>query len=157
MEDYLRHTLQDLKTLTRGLAASEHRLSHAAGEWKADLTQRLAAAQISLGWSFSTDRDLVLSVVQWSALTRVLRELASNALAHARASRIDVQLSLNGPALLLTMADDGVGRAPETWAHGLGLGGVRKRVKQLGGTVQWRENTPQGIVCEVRVPHFTSG
>ena len=31
MEDYVRHTLQDLKTLTRGLAASNHRLSHAGG------------------------------------------------------------------------------------------------------------------------------
>ena len=31
MEDYVRHTLQDLKTLTRGLAAPNHRLSHAAG------------------------------------------------------------------------------------------------------------------------------
>ena len=156
MEDYLRHTLQDLKTLTRGLAASEHRLADAAGEWKADLTQRLVAAQVSLGWSFSSDRDLVLSMAQWSALTRVLRELASNALAHAQASRIDVQLSLQGTALLLTMADDGVGRAPEAWAHGLGLGGVRKRVKQLGGTVQWRELAPRGIVCEVRVPAFAA-
>ncbi len=156
MEDYLRHTLQDLKTLTRGLAASEHRLSDAAGEWKADLTQRLVAAQLTLGWSFSSDRDLVLSMAQWSALTRVLRELASNALAHARASRIDVQLSLHGPALLLTVADDGAGRAPEAWAHGLGLGGVRKRVKQLGGTVQWRELAPRGIVCEVRVPAFAA-
>src|SRR5581483_8936952 len=44
MEDYLRHTLLDLKTLTRGLAAPSHRLSHAAAEWKTDLTQRLAAA-----------------------------------------------------------------------------------------------------------------
>ena len=30
MEEYVRHTLQDLKTLTRGLAAANHSLSHAA-------------------------------------------------------------------------------------------------------------------------------
>ncbi|HEX4511033.1 MAG TPA: histidine kinase, partial [Burkholderiaceae bacterium] len=42
MEDYVRHTLQDLKTLTRGLAATSHLLSHSAGEWKADIAQRLA-------------------------------------------------------------------------------------------------------------------
>ena len=48
MEEYVRHTLQDLKTLTRGLAASNHRLSHAAAEWKADLTQRLTAAHVAL-------------------------------------------------------------------------------------------------------------
>ena len=49
MEEYVRHTLQDLKTLTRGLAASNHRLSHAAAEWKADLTQRLKEGAASAG------------------------------------------------------------------------------------------------------------
>jgi signal transduction histidine kinase len=156
MEDYIRHTLQDLKTLTRGLAAAEHRLSHAAAEWKADLTQRLSAAQAELGWSVSFDRDLRLSVVQWSAMTRVLRELVSNALYHGHASRIDVRLIIEGAQLALTVADDGRGSAPKGWSHGLGLGGVRKRVKALGGAVDWRENEPRGIVCEVRVATFSA-
>ena len=55
IEEYIRHTLQDLKTLTRGLAAGNQRLSHAAAEWKADITQRLHPAGCSLHWSFSTD------------------------------------------------------------------------------------------------------
>jgi len=154
LEDYIRHTLQDLKTLTRGLAASEHRLSHAAAEWKADLSQRLSAAQAQLGWACSFDSDLLLSVVQWSALTRVLRELVSNSLYHGNATRIDVSLQFEGESLRLIVADDGKGRTPLAWAHGLGLGGVRKRVKLLGGQVVWRENEPRGIVCEVRVDSF---
>jgi signal transduction histidine kinase len=154
MENYIRHTLQDLKTLTRGLAATEHRLSHAAGEWKADLAQRLQAAEAQLGWAMSFDQDLRLTVVQWSAITRVLRELVSNALYHGHASRIDVAFSLDAGALAITVADDGEGAGPEQWSHGLGLGGVRKRVKLLGGSVQWKERGPRGIVCEVRVPHF---
>ncbi len=154
MEDYIRHTLQDLKTLTRGLAAAEHRLSHAAAEWKADLTQRLNAAQAQLGWQLICEGDLNLTVVQWSALTRMLRELVSNALYHGKATQIDVRLQFDAQGLLLRVADDGQGLAPQTWAHGLGLGGVRKRVKLLGGTVQWMENTPCGITCEARAPAF---
>jgi signal transduction histidine kinase len=154
MEDYVRHTLLDLKTLTRGLAAAEHRLSHASAEWKADLTQRLNAAQVQLGWAVEYDHDVRLSVVQWSALTRVLRELVSNALYHANASSVDVTLSLVGRRLALAVADDGNGRNPQGWSHGLGLGGVRKRVKLLGGEVRWRENVPRGIVCEVLVADF---
>ncbi len=156
MENYLRHTLQDLKTLTRGLAATEHQLSHAAAEWKADLTQRLQAAGAQLGWSVQFDQDLRLSVVQWSALTRVLRELVTNALYHGHAGRIDVHMVLQGGALALSVTDDGEGRAPEAWAHGLGLGGVRKRVKLLGGRVQWSERQPRGIGCEVQLPRFTA-
>jgi signal transduction histidine kinase len=154
MEEYIRHTLQDLKTLTRGLAAAEHRLSDAAAEWKADLTQRLNAARVQLGWSVQYDRDLRLSVVQWSALTRVLRELVSNALYHGHAASIDVALQLEAGDLSLRVADDGSGRQPMNWSHGLGLGGVRKRIKLLGGSVQWQENGARGVVCEVRVLGF---
>ncbi|MBS0446937.1 MAG: histidine kinase [Proteobacteria bacterium] len=152
MEDYVRHTLQDLKTLTRGLAKSDQRLSHAAAEWKADLTQRLTAAQVALVWSFNFDDDPPLSVVYWSALTRVLRELASNAIAHAQAERLEIVLVLAKGRLDVTVIDDGHGRDPAHWSHGLGLGGVRKRVKQLGGEVEWREAAPRGIACHVKVP-----
>jgi signal transduction histidine kinase len=152
IEDYVRHTLKDLKTLTRGLASSDQRLSHAAAEWKADIAQRLGAAQIELCWAFGFDRDIVLGVVQWSALTRVLRELVSNVIQHSCAMHLDITARLEGGRLRLTLADDGIGRDPEAWSHGLGLGGVRKRVKLLGGEVQWRENGRAGIVCTVLIP-----
>jgi signal transduction histidine kinase len=149
MEDYVRHTLQDLKTLTRGLAASNHRLSHAAAEWKSDLAHRLSAAHIELKWSVVFDNDLLLTVVHWSALTRILRELVSNAIAHAQAQRVEIDFRLESDRIELTISDDGIGRNPREWSHGLGLGGVRKRVKQLGGEVEWREATPRGISCRV--------
>jgi signal transduction histidine kinase len=152
MEDYLRHTLQDLKTLTRGLAASSHLLSHAGAEWKADIAQRLDAAHCELDWSFEFDRDINLGVVQWSALTRMLRELINNVIVHAHATRASVSAHYERGRFTLLVGDDGAGRRPETWAHGLGLGGIRKRVKLLGGEVHWRENGSRGISCEIRVP-----
>lgn len=149
MEDYLRHTLQDLKTLTRGLAAANHPLSHAAAEWKADLTQRLTMAQIELVWRCTIDTDVHLTVVQWSGLTRVLRELVSNIIAHSQAHRVNIELHYENDRFDLTLMDDGIGRNPQAWSHGLGLGGVRKRVKQLEGEVEWREAAPRGIHCRV--------
>ena len=151
MEDYVRHTLQDLKTLTRGLAAPSHRLSDSVGEWKADIAQRLSVVHCELGWAASFEHDMPLSVVQWSALTRVLRELVSNTIAHAQATRVDIDLNFENDRLDLTVADNGIGREPSAWSHGLGLGGVRKRVKQLGGEVDWRENLEAGITCTVRI------
>ena len=149
MEDYVRHTLQDLKTLTRGLAASNHRLSHAAAEWKSDLSHRLTAAHVELKWAFVFDDDILLTVVHWSALTRILRELVSNAIAHSQAQQLDIDFRLEADRIELTIADNGIGRNPRSWSHGLGLGGVRKRVKQLGGEVEWREAAPHGISCRV--------
>jgi signal transduction histidine kinase len=156
MEEYARHTLQDLKTLTRGLAAPSHRLSHAAAEWKADLSQRLTAADLHLGWTFEFDQDAMLSVVQWSALTRVMRELVSNAIAHADATWVDVEFCLQSDRLDLRVSDNGTGRNPKSWSHGLGLGGVRKRVKQLGGEVEWLELPTRGISCRVVIPELAA-
>lgn len=149
MEDYVRHTLQDLKTLTRGLAASNHRLSHAAAEWKSDLSHRLTAAHVDFKWTITFDEDVLLTVVHWSALTRVMRELVSNVIAHSQAQKLDIDFRLETDRIELTVSDDGIGRNPRAWSHGLGLGGVRKRVKQLGGEVEWREVAPHGISCRV--------
>lgn len=155
IEEYIRHTIQDLKTLTRGLAAQSHLLSEAAGEWKRDLSQRLAAARCELEWHMFQDADITLTMVQWSALTRIMRELVSNAISHAKAKKVQVKLRLENDRLTLSVEDDGVGREPATWSHGLGLGGVRKRVKQLGGSVRWLEVEPKGIRCEVVIDYFS--
>ena len=156
LEDYARHTLQDLKTLTRGLAASNQPLSHAVAEWKSDVALRLSAARIDLKWVAEHDTDVVLTMVQWSGLTRVLRELVSNVMAHASASRVDIQIRLAKDRLDLTVQDNGTGRAPQQWSPGLGVGGVRKRVRQLGGEVTWEERTPQGIACNVTIDRLSA-
>ena len=152
MEDYVRHTLQDLKTLTRGLAATTHFLSHASAEWKADIAQRLAPTGCTLEWSFTQDVEIQLNVVQWSGLTRILRELVSNIIAHAKATHASIHAELENGLLTLTVADNGVGGTPKDWSTGLGLGGIRKRVRMLGGTIAWQQNTPAGVRCDVSVP-----
>jgi signal transduction histidine kinase len=58
---------------------------------------------------------------------------------------------LDNGRLQLVVSDNGVGQAPAQWGHGLGMGGIRKRVKQNDGTVQWSENTPRGIRCTVNI------
>jgi signal transduction histidine kinase len=156
IEEYIRHTIQDLKTLTRGLAAQSHTLSEAAGEWKRDLSQRLAAARCELDWHMFQDADMTLSMVQWSALTRIMRELVSNAISHAKGNKVQVSLRLENDRLTLSVQDNGIGQEPAKWSHGLGLGGVRKRVKQLSGSVRWLEADPRGIRCEVVVENFSS-
>ncbi len=152
MEEYVRHTLQDLKTLTRGLAATTHLLSFASGEWKADIAQRLGETGCRLDWAFSQDEEIELGVVHWSALTRILRELVSNILAHSGARTTTIRGQLKNGWLHLVVSDDGRGSSPQLWSHGLGLGGIRKRVKLLGGSIEWSANTPSGVRCEVNVP-----
>jgi len=152
LADALRETLRDLKALTRGLSAPRVRLSEAAADWQADAAARLAEADITLDWRLDTGADAALDAVQWQALTRVLRELLSNAIAHAKPDVLRLRGALHDGWLSLVVEDNGNGRQPERWAAGLGLSGVRRRVRELGGTVQWQERVPCGIRCTLRVP-----
>ncbi|MEZ4392413.1 MAG: sensor histidine kinase [Polyangiales bacterium] len=68
-----------------------------------------------------------------SAAFRILQEALTNVQRHARASRVEVDLRVDGAALSLRVRDDGVGlRAPRS-GEGMGLLGMRERARSLGG------------------------
>ena len=157
LADALRETLRDLKSLTRGMVQSGAWLSEAAADWQADAAARLAEADISLRWQFDTGADAPLDAGQWQGLSRVLRELLSNAIAHARPRTVSVAGSLRAGWLTLSIEDDGSGSQPDRWTPGLGLSGVRRRVRDLRGSVSWQERSPQGIRCTLRVPLASGG
>ena len=152
MVESLRDTLRDLKSLTRGLSAARTRLSEASAEWKHEARARTEEAGIELSWHLDCGLDAALDASQWFGLTRVLRELLSNAIVHARPSQVAVTGRLGQGWLELDISDDGIGRAPGRWADGLGVSGVRRRVAALGGSVKWAERAPRGIRCTLRVP-----
>jgi signal transduction histidine kinase len=151
----VRRTIQDLKTLVRGLALPGSKLEDSAAEWKSEMQQRLTAANIQLDWRQQLMANPSMSAEQWSALTRVMRELASNVIQHAHAQNVFIDLAYVPDELKITVADDGRGVKPEVWSHGLGLGGIRKRIGKLGGNVQWSEHLPSGISCEISMPVAT--
>ena len=157
LERLIRMALQDLKTLTRGLAKSDCTLRHATAEWRHELMQRTSLARCSLHWQVDMEGDYPLDAPRWSALSRVLRELVNNALAHGQAKNLDICISLQregqqDASLLLRVSDDGLGGEPSTWSAGLGVSGVRRRARQLGAQVHWQRKQPNGIECTLRIP-----
>ncbi len=68
-------------------------------------------------------------------LLAVVREGLTNASKHARASRYVVALSV-GEAVVLEIADDGIGLDSDGRHDGLGLANLRHRAEKLGGTFE---------------------
>jgi signal transduction histidine kinase len=85
------------------------------------------------------------------ALYRIAQEALNNALKHAHAQRMTVQLRQVQTSVILEMIDDGVGFAPETIRKtgGLGLRGIAERVAQLGG--QLTIQSAPGVGTHLRV------
>jgi len=69
-------------------------------------------------------------------LLLILKESVTNIAKHARATEASVDLTVDGPRLLLTIWDNGRGFDPEAAFDGNGVQSMRNRVKNLGGTLR---------------------
>jgi PAS domain S-box-containing protein len=84
-------------------------------------------------------------------LLSVLRESLSNISRHARASRADVVVRVEGGTVHASVADDGVGLSDGPSA-GRGLRNMAERASKLGGKFAAGPRSPQGALIEWEVP-----
>lgn len=81
------------------------------------------------------------------------REAIRNALRHADASAIEVELSYGARCFLLHVRDDGIGIAGEDAGHGhWGLQGMRERAQRLGAGLQLWTRPGLGTEVALAVP-----
>ncbi|MFD2571983.1 7TM diverse intracellular signaling domain-containing protein [Spirosoma soli] len=89
---------------------------------------------------------------------RIVRELLTNALKHAQATRIVVQLIFYHEFLYTSVEDDGPGFSSlphYTDARGIGLKNVRLRATYLQATLNIETN-PSGTLITLEIPYDTS-
>ena len=73
--------------------------------------------------------------------------------ANAHASEIELRLEFDDERIRLEISDDGVGFDPPRRADaGHGLGNIRERIEELGGTCQVRSGPTAGTTIRVEVP-----
>ncbi len=92
-----------------------------------------------------------------TALYRIAQETITNAVRHARASLVQVEVGRTGDAVWLSVRDDGQGfDVSPTLARrgdrGLGLIGIRERVEALGGKLIIESERGTGTVLWVTLP-----
>jgi signal transduction histidine kinase len=80
----------------------------------------------------------------------VVCEAVTNAVKHGSPSRVRVEATVDGGALRLVVADDGIGGA--TLAGGTGLLGLADRVEAQGGTLLLHSPAGAGTRIEAAIP-----
>lgn len=93
------------------------------------------------------------------ALYRVAQEALTNALKHGLGARkLDVTLDFAATSVSLTIADDGIGLAPEAEqagsgpCPGIGLHGMRQRMDDIGGKLDIRPRCGKGTIVNATAP-----
>ncbi|MBV8852749.1 MAG: hypothetical protein JOY91_05075, partial [Sinobacteraceae bacterium] len=106
----------------------------------------------------SLQQELAAEVGPSVALTlyRVAQEGLVNALRHAQAEHIAIDLRGTAERILLTVCDDGVGLAPD-WARPgrFGLRALAERVEHVGGHFSVENNSGRGMRLQADIPLTT--
>jgi len=81
------------------------------------------------------------------SLLRLVQEALTNVFRHANATKVEIAIETRGNSLRLRVIDDGCGlpasqkSGPKAISLGVGIQGMRSRVRQLGGTFQIHSST----------------
>jgi signal transduction histidine kinase len=87
---------------------------------------------------------------------RVVQEALTNVFRHAEARKVGLDLAIRDGQILIKVCDDGKG-IPDSVADfeggkiGIGIAGMRQRVKELGGELRLRNSNP-GTLLEAVIP-----
>jgi len=138
-----RGALRELRAVAAqplSLVASVGRL---AGAFK-DTHIAVAAHYSNMPWSFTEEID--------ATIYRIVQEGITNAIRHGNATKIDINLSLDGSRIGVAVRDNGIGTAEIT--EGIGMAGIRERLTQLGGGLS-AGNSAGGFLLSAWLPYRT--
>ena len=91
-------------------------------------------------------------------LRLAVKEALHNILTHARATRVEVQCTMDGGTFVVRVADNGCGSDPQTVAaapsggQGHGLENMRRRLAELGGSCHLESRPGDGTRITFRLP-----
>lgn len=85
-------------------------------------------------------------------LYKIIQELLTNALKHAKARQIDIQLSVFNNTIQLLFEDDGVGFDQEKVKYGLGFQNLKDRLKTIRGNILINSFPSRGTVIDIDAP-----
>jgi signal transduction histidine kinase len=149
----MRGAIGDLRSIVSGLSGHDLPLEAVLADLRHETAERLEAAGIALDWTpvELTDPDRTAPYRVYKNLTSAVREVVSNAIRHAGATRIVVTVHEVAGRLELTISDDGVGLPREPGGRRSGLANLERRLGDIGGAVEIPDTT-KGTVVRLSAP-----
>lgn len=149
-------TIDELDATIRDIRATIFALSpaRAGAPLQAEIRELVTSYAQNLGFSptVTCSPAVETAIDDDSRLTLllVLREALSNVARHAQAASVEIAISLEAEHVVVVVTDDGVGLPAHVVESG--LGNVRARARQRGGSMDLMAHTPRGTVLRWQVP-----
>ncbi len=116
-----------------------------------DLCSKLRVGGANVRYQLAGPGHAIPKEVQLSYY-RIAQELLTNALRHANASQVEIQLVRHDESLLLLVEDDGKGFDPTTGGGGIGLRNVTSRAESIGAVLYIDSQAGRGTTVSVELP-----
>lgn len=145
----VRHGLGEARGLLDGLGTGAEPWEGLVARLRWEST--LACDQAGLGFELGASQDdgapILVSAAATHAARRIAAEAITNAVKHARATRVRMQVDSHGGELRLRIEDDGSGGAqPDGRGHG--LASISRRAARLGGGATFANGSSGGFIVE---------
>ena len=159
-----RAKIEDLIKENRGILSDMHVLSHQLHSSRLEHVG-LAPALLGLCQEMSAKHNIQIEFREQGdlqeipkdtalCLFRIVQEALGNVIKHSRAQRADVEVTGAADEIRLRIADAGIGFEPtlRNGNAGIGLIGMRERLRLVGGTLSIRSAPAQGTEILAQVP-----
>jgi signal transduction histidine kinase len=111
---------------------------------------------VSIDWNIADETDGIIDALPQSvatALFRIVQEAINNAIRHANANRITVELRATPLNLRIEIRDDGTGISPDQKRQGAGIGNMRTRARLISARFEVARNKDgAGTSVDVSLP-----
>lgn len=150
----LREAIADIRTIAGALAGDRLPLSAVVADLRHETAQRIEAAGLALDWPVKLDDDedveIMVDYGVYRNFVSALREIVSNTLRHAGASRLRVIITWSTERLDARIEDDGIGLRKGA-GGGNGLRNIAARIAEIGGRIDFPA-TPRGTAVAITLP-----
>lgn len=143
--DELDATIRDIRTTIFEISERRGDRSGLRHELRAIVDEVTSRLGLRVAVEFDGPLEALVGEEAARNVVQVVRELLSNVVRHARASRATLTVSVDADVLRVVVADDGVG--PGRWGEdGHGLDNLRGRAARLAGSLEVAEREGGGTV-----------
>ncbi|SIQ33236.1 Signal transduction histidine kinase [Mucilaginibacter lappiensis] len=147
----LDHSVTELRRIARNMMP-ESLLRLGLETALRDLCESLMSDQTQIKFQAYDIRKDMTAVIQ-ANIYRIVQELLSNAVRHARASKIVLQCSQNAEIFLITIEDNGIGfdTVAGLKAEGIGFSNIKNRVDYMKGKMDIESVINEGTIINIEL------
>lgn len=151
----LQHCMHDLRQIIEEARPAVLQLFGFVQAVENHLERSVRDSGASIDWTIRDESDGIVETLPRNvatALFRIAQEAINNAIRHANAARIAVELRTTPARLLIAIRDDGVGLAPDETRQGVGIGNMRTRARLISARFEVAASAEGGTSVEVSLP-----